>query len=81
MRAVPVITDLLTTAQAAALLTERGCTDRSGGPVKPDTVIRWCQRGALPAQRIGGPHRGSWLIDPADLDDWQPPAMGRPRKD
>lgn len=66
---------MLTTTEAAALLTERGIT------VKADTIKHWCQQGKFPnARRIGGPRRGSWLIPQSDLDAFTPPTMGRPKK-
>jgi hypothetical protein len=67
---------MLTTAEAAALLIERGVTVRSNPPTAR-TVEVWCRTGALPARRIGGPRRGIYLIDPAALDAFQPPTMGR----
>ena len=61
---------MLTTTEAAALLTERGMTARDGGPVKPDTVKHRCQAGRYPGARLikRGPGRGYWLIPQADLD-------------
>lgn len=61
----------LTTTEAAALLTERGYTDRDGGPVKPDTVKHRCAAGTLPgAHRVGAPRRGYWMIPEEALEAW-----------
>ena len=68
---------MLTTAEAAALLSERGVRVR-GKPPNARTVEAWCKKGQLPAQRIGGPHRGIYLIDIADLEYFEPPRLGRP---
>lgn len=70
----------LTTAEVAALLTGRGVVDRSGGPVKPRTVQKWCELGVLPAQRVGSKYRGQWLIEEATVAAFTPPTQGRPRK-
>lgn len=61
---------MLTTIEAAALLTERGLTDRQGGPVKPDTVKHWCAQGRFPGavNERRGPGRGFWLIPCEALD-------------
>lgn len=66
---------MLTTTEVAALLSERGHTDRRGGPVKPDTVKHWCARGLFPGaiNERRGPGRGFWLIPLSDLDAFQPP--------
>lgn len=66
---------MLTTIEAAALLTERGYTDRAGGPVKPDTVKHWCQRGLIPGavNERRGPGRGFWLIPREAIDGFRPP--------
>lgn len=61
--------NLLTPDEAAALLTERGVTARDGGPVKPDTLRYWLERGTFPgARKLPGPGRGLWLIPRGDVD-------------
>ena len=61
--------NLLTPDEAAALLTERGVTARDGGPVKPDTLRYWLERGRFPnARHIPGPGKGIWLIPVEDID-------------
>jgi hypothetical protein len=66
----------LTTAEAAAFLAERGVRVR-GNPPSARTVEAWCKKGQLPAQRIGGPRRGIYLIKQADLKKFEPPKLGR----
>ena len=70
---------MLTTTEAAALLTQRGLTDRAGGPVRPDTVKHWAQRKLLPGARIEqrGPGRGYWLIPMDALETFQQPDWKR----
>jgi hypothetical protein len=75
------MSDLLTTAEAAAILTERGYTDRSGGAVKPRTVLKWCEQGRLPSRIIGTGNRITRLIERAAIDAFTPPQQGRPRKE
>ena len=65
---------MLTTAEAAALLSERGA------PAKPDTVKHWCQQGRFPNAKPPASQRGVWLIPAADLDGFTPPTMGRPKR-
>lgn len=68
---------MLTTTEAAAILSERGMADRDGGPVKPSTVHQWCKRGKFPnAYSIGG---RVWQIPQADIDAFVLPTMGRPK--
>lgn len=67
---------LLTTAEAAAYLTARGVLVR-GNPPKAQTVKVWCHKGQLPARYIGGPERGIYLIEQADLETFEPPKLGR----
>lgn len=73
---------LLTTTEAAALLSDRGITVRSkrdgtDRPPSANTVKHWCQQGRFAtAQRIGGTQRGYWLIDKAELLAFTPPAIG-----
>lgn len=61
---------MLTTTEAAALLTERGEKDRQGGPVKPDTIKHRCQAGHYPGATLvkRGPGRGYWLIPVEDIE-------------
>lgn len=61
----------LTIAEVAALLTERGHTDRKGGPVKLDTVKHQVARGVYPNARLRkqpGMGRGLWLIPLSDVE-------------
>lgn len=69
-----------TTDEAAALLSERGLTDRTGGPVKVDTVKHWRAQGKFPHSVLvkRGPGRGYWLIPREDLDAFQPPGGSKP---
>ena len=53
----------LTVTQAAALIGAHSAT-----------VRRWCEKGTLPAEKVGW----SWIIDQADLDAFTPPKRGRP---
>ncbi len=68
---------MLTTTEAAALLTERGHTDRKGGPVKVDTVKHMCASGKFPNAYVErrGPGRGFWLIPQSDVDAFAPPVL------
>jgi len=61
---------MLTTTEAAALLTERGVLGYKGEPLKADSVKRQCYRGVYPGARLitQGPGRGYWLIPQADID-------------
>lgn len=65
---------MLTTVEAAALLAERGVV------VKADTVKHWCQQGKFPGAKAPANQRGVWLIPREDLDNFQPPKIGRPGK-
>lgn len=67
---------VLTTAEAAALLRERGVRVRGKEPTAR-TVEAWCRSGALKARRLGGPRRGIWLIEKESLDGFTPPKLGR----
>jgi hypothetical protein len=67
---------MLTTAEAAAFLTERGVRVRGNKP-GARTVEAWCKRGLIKADRIGGPRRGIYLINEADLTYFKPPSLGR----
>lgn len=59
---------VLTVAEAAALLSERGVTARDGGPVKGDTLRYWLQQGRFPhARRIPG-GRGQWVVPLSDVE-------------
>lgn len=74
--------DRLTTTEAAALLTERGLRSKDDGPVRPETVVQWINRGKFPgAVKEGGKYRGEWRIPRAALDAFTPPAPGRRRKE
>ena len=67
---------MMTTAEVAALLSERGWTDKDGGPVKPATVLQWCKRDKFPnAKSIAG---RLWQIPIEDVDALQLPRPGRP---
>lgn len=69
---------MLTTAEAAALLSERGVRVRGNLP-SARTVEFWCRSGTLRAKRIGGPRRSIYLIEKSDLDTFEPPKQGRKR--
>lgn len=65
------MTSELTIVEVAALLTERGLTDRRGGAVKPDTVKHQVRAGHYPNARLHkapGMGRGLWLIPLSDVD-------------
>lgn len=71
----------LTTSQAAAQLSEKGYTDRNGGPVKARTVQAWCEQGRFPhAYRVGEGYRAVWQIPIGDVEQFLPPPIGRPKK-
>jgi hypothetical protein len=86
---------MLTITEAAALLTERGMTDRAGGPMRPDSVKHLRAAGAFPnAQRATSGHGAGryWLIPVEDVEAYavarggrRTPGpgktLGRPRKD
>lgn len=62
---------MLTTAEAAALLNERGYTKptHKAGPLTADAVKRMCYRGVFPnAKHYAGSGRGVWLIPQEDVD-------------
>lgn len=40
------------------------------------TVFRWIKSGRLPATKA--PFGGMWLVNPADLADFEPPEVGNP---
>lgn len=68
---------MLTTTEAAALLTERGYakpTHRQGA-LTADAVKRMCYRGVFPHAELvrRGPGRGYWLIPHEDIDALVPP--------
>ena len=65
---------MFTTLEAAVLLSERGMTDRKGGPVKVDTVKHMCAAGKFPGAYVErrGPGKGYWLIPTADIDALTP---------
>jgi len=60
--------NILSVAEAAALLSERGVTDRRGGPVKEDTLRSWLQRGLFPHARCFAGRRGFWVIPLEDVE-------------
>lgn len=71
---------MLTTAQAAALLAERGVRVKGkNGEHAPTarTVEQWCRRELLPCDHIGEGRRGFWLVSEEALDNFTPPPMGR----
>lgn len=60
---------MLTTAEAAALLSERGYKGYKGTPITPDAVKRMCYRGVFPhAKHYAGSGRGMWLIPTTDIE-------------
>ena len=68
---------MLTTTEAAALLTERGLTDKDGGSVRAETVKRWCLRKKFPGARsISG---RIWQIPREDVEAFKPGKPGRPK--
>jgi hypothetical protein len=75
---------MLTTAEAAALLTERGVMVIGKGTEAhaptARTVEAWCRSGALVCEHVGVGRRGMWLVSETALEDWTPPMMGRKRK-
>ncbi|WP_322489311.1 helix-turn-helix domain-containing protein [Chloroflexus sp.] len=73
--------DWVTVDEAVTLLAERGVTVISKGQENPPsrpTVISWCQKGLLKAERKGAGKRGIWLIDRDALMQFTPPKTGRP---
>lgn len=49
--------------------------------VTRQTVLEWCHAGRFPnAQHVGKNGRGLWLIPESDLDRFEKPKRGRPRK-
>lgn len=71
---------MLTTAEAAALLTERGVLvyGRGQAPHPPTarTVTQWCRSEALKGVHVGVGRRGFWMVSREALDAFTPPAMG-----
>jgi hypothetical protein len=62
---------MLTTAEAAALLNERGYTKKThkARPITADAVKRQCYKGIYPgAKHYAGSGRGVWLIPLADIE-------------
>ena len=61
---------MLTTSEAAALLSERGVMGYKGQPIKADSVKRQCYRGVYPGAQLvkRGPGRGYWLIPLEDIE-------------
>ncbi len=72
---------MLTTTEAAALLTERGVlvTGRGTPPHPPTarTIEQWCRSGALTSTLVGVGRRGVRQISREALNAFQPPTMGR----
>jgi hypothetical protein len=76
---------MLTTIEAAALLSERGVMGYKGQPLKADSVKRQCYRGVYPGARLitQGPGRGYWLIPDEEVEAFaraqqtpaQPPSL------
>lgn len=66
---------MLTTTEAAALLTERGHGGYKNRPLTADAVKRMCYRGVFPGARLEqrGPGRGYWLIPQTAIDTFCPP--------
>jgi len=75
---------MLTTAEAAALLTERGVTVIGKGTEAhaptARTVEAWCRSGALVCEHVGVGRRGMWLVSEAALEGFEPPTMGPKKK-
>jgi hypothetical protein len=69
---------MLTTAEAAVLLSERGMRGYRDEPIKADTVKHLCSAGNFPHAYVEkrGPGRGYWLIP---LDDIEAFIAGRPK--
>jgi hypothetical protein len=59
---------ILSVAEAAALLSERGVRARDGGPVKEDTLRYWLQQGKFPSARCFSGRRGFWVIPLEDVE-------------
>ena len=71
---------MLTTAEAAALLSERGITTANGRAISAQDVQRWCWLGWFPgAMNTTGTRRGTWLIPREDVEAFQPRKVGRPK--
>lgn len=72
---------MLTTAEAAAYLAERGVLVKGKNGEHPPTartVEQWCRReGVLPCEHVGEGRRGFWLISEEALFSFTPPPMGR----
>ncbi|RMG94569.1 MAG: DNA-binding protein [Chloroflexi bacterium] len=65
----------LTTKEAADFLSKR--FNRN---IHDYSVARYCQRGYFPnARRVYEP-KGPWIIPLEDLENFEPPGPGRPRK-
>ena len=68
---------MLTTHEAAALLTERGIRARRGGPVLHTTVKQWADQGHFPGAIAPANRRGEWRIPRTAVDAFVLPALGR----
>ena len=70
---------MLTTAEAAALLAERGVTTARGRAPSAVDVQRWCWLGWFPgAVNTTHTRRGTWLIPREDVEVFHPRKVGRP---
>lgn len=65
---------MLTTAEAAALLSERGLRGYKGRPLNADAVKHMCAAGKFPGAFVEqrGPGRGYWLIPIAAIEAMAP---------
>lgn len=64
---------MLTTAEASALLNQRGYTKptHKARPITSDAVKRMCYRGVFPnAKHYAGSGRGVWLIPSEDIEQF-----------
>jgi hypothetical protein len=59
---------VLSVAEAAALLSERGIRARDGGPVKEDTLRLWLQQHKFPNARCFAGRRGFWVVPREDVE-------------
>lgn len=49
--------------------------------VGQSTVNLWCRQGKFPnAERVRTPQGGYWVVPEDDLQNFEPPKMGRPPK-
>lgn len=72
------MSDMLTTAEAAALLNERGVTTAYSKPYTAKTIQQYCVRGLFAgAYREGNDRRGYWQIPRESVEQFAP-RRGRP---